>query len=118
MTQAFFQPHFKIKYYENNDQVDNSCEILSDLIIIDGFFYANDTNKFSLGYQYSLNRSKETKHFLSNLCNGIGFSRNEDDELFVKSLTQLPVFILISDSTEQISLNAGKSILKTIHSYI
>ena len=47
---------------------------------------------------------------------GIGLSRNEDDELFIKSLTQLPVYLIQSNSTEQIHLSAGKFVFTNFYS--
>lgn len=38
----------------------------------------------------------------------MGFSRNEVDELYIKSLTQVPVYVLLQDSTKQSQLSPGE----------
>lgn len=65
---SYFFPYFQLKYFEYDQQVDKSAELLSDLIIIDGLFYsAGDTNKFCLGYQSNLARTEKTRTYLSQL---------------------------------------------------
>ncbi len=67
---SYFFPYFQLKYYEYSNQVDKTSELLSDLVIIDGlFFSANDTNKFSLGFQSNIDRTATTKAYLSQLGN-------------------------------------------------
>lgn len=71
MTQqqtAYLVPYFNLKYFEYEQQVGKSADLLSNLVIVDGFFYsAGDTNKFSLGFQYNPDRSEASTIALAKL---------------------------------------------------
>lgn len=65
---AYFVPYFNVKYFEYDQQVGKSADLLSNLVIVDGFFYsAGDTNKFSLGFQYNPDRSEASTIALAKL---------------------------------------------------
>jgi hypothetical protein len=53
-------PHVRIEYFEFDKRIDKPVELSSDCIIVDSFFFPSSLNRFSLGYQVSLNRTEET----------------------------------------------------------
>lgn len=59
-------PHIKLEYFEFDKQIDKSVEACTDLIIIDGYFFPTCVNRFSLGYQLSINRLEDTIKHLKN----------------------------------------------------
>jgi hypothetical protein len=82
MNQSYFMPYFNIKYFEYDNQVENSCELCSNLVIIDGFFYpGGETNKFCLGYQFNLNQNATSQNYLSKL--GLFYIRNKIVLVFI-----------------------------------
>ena len=66
---ASLVPYVKLEYYEFDRRIDKSVELCSDLIIVDGFFFPTGVNRFSLGYQVSLNRKEESVKNLRNFGN-------------------------------------------------
>ncbi len=67
-TTGYFLPYFNLKYFEYGQQVDKAMDLLSNLVIVDGFFYSvRDTNRFSLGFQYNPDRSEASSVCLAKL---------------------------------------------------
>ena len=68
MDQSYFIPYYNAKYYEYENQVESTCELCANLVIIDGFFYpGGETNKLCLGYQFNLNQTAESNNYLARL---------------------------------------------------
>lgn len=101
-------PIFSIQYHEFSCKIESPIEIRQLPLCIDGFFDSCLSNRFCLGYLVNLNRKPESEHILQNVALGIEFNLDKNNFFCVKSFTQLPVFVMLKASKEQIKLNAGK----------
>lgn len=97
-------PSYLIQYMEYDKKIEYPVEMQWREIIVDGLFCPYPQHRFSLGCLRNFRRKPETLQLLTRIGLGLKFEKNEGNWFTVENQCEIPVFILLRKTTDQIKL--------------